>query len=197
MVYDGIRCMRGNPPKNWHPGEWVKGPPQDSLQFGFNFASNLGREFWPDLKRVLNLRRRKLSMSLHIEQREREGIIILDLKGPLTLGHGDLELRDRLPALHQSGKVNIVLNLKEVSHIDSTGLGTLVFGLARLRKAGGRLALLNLNRSHLELFLLTKLAIAFEFFDDEQDAVNSFFPDRAVRRFDILNFVQHEGGSDH
>jgi anti-sigma B factor antagonist len=50
----------------------------------------------------------------------------------------------------------------------------------------------NLNRSHLELFLLTRLAIVFEFFDDEQDAVNSFFPDRAVKRFDILNFVHQE-----
>jgi len=131
-------------------------------------------------------------LSLHIEERESEGVVILDLKGPLTLGHGDLELRDRLPALHQPGRVNIVLNLKDVTHIDSTGLGTLVFGLARLRKAGGRLALVNLNRSHLELFLLTKLAIAFEFFNDEQDAVNSFFPDRALRRFDVLDFVQHE-----
>jgi anti-sigma B factor antagonist len=129
-------------------------------------------------------------MNLQIEQREREGIIILDLNGPLTLGHGDLELRDRLPALHQSGKVNIVLNLKNVSHIDSTGLGTLVFGLARLRKAGGRLALLSLDRSHLELFLLTKLAIAFEFFDDEQEAVNSFFPERKRKPFDILEFVE-------
>jgi len=132
-------------------------------------------------------------MSLQIEQRESEGVVILDLKGPLTSGHGDLELRDRLAALHQSGKVNIVLNLKDVSHIDSTGLGTLVFGLARLRKAGGGLALVNLNRSHLELFLLTKLALAFELFDDEQDAVNSFFPDRAVKHFDVLNFVQHRG----
>src|SRR5664279_1582881 len=131
-------------------------------------------------------------MSLHIEQRESEGIVILDLKGPLTLGYEDGALRDTLHALHQSGKVNIVLNLKDVSHIDSTGLGTLVFGLARMRRAGGRLALVNLNRSHLELFLLTKLAIAFEFFDDEQDAVNSFFPDRAVKRFDILHFVKHE-----
>jgi anti-sigma B factor antagonist len=137
-----------------------------------------------------DLRWRRFAMGLHIEQRESEGIIILDLKGPLTLGHGDLELRDRLPALHQSGKVNIVLNLKDVTDIDSTGLGTLVFGLARLRKAGGRLALVNLNRSHLGLFLLTKLAIVFEFFDDEQDAVNSFFPDRALKHFDILDFVR-------
>jgi anti-sigma B factor antagonist len=138
-------------------------------------------------------------MSLHIEERDNEGIIILDLKGRSTLGHGDLELRDRLPALRQPGKVNLVLNLKDVIDIDSTGLGTLVFGLARLRKAGGRLALVNLSRAHLEPFLLTKLAIAFEFFDDEQEAVNSFFPDRALKRLDIVNFAQHEAGrgSDH
>jgi anti-sigma B factor antagonist len=131
-------------------------------------------------------------MSLHIEQRESEGVVILDLKGLLTLGHGDLSLRDWLCALHQSRKVNIVLNLKDVSHIDSTGLGTLVFELARLRKAGGRLALLNVDKLHLDLFLLTRLAIAFEFFEDEQEAVNSFFPDRAVEPFDILTFIQHK-----
>jgi anti-sigma B factor antagonist len=136
----------------------------------------------------------KLLMNLHIKERESEGIVILDLKGPLTLGHGDLELRDRLTALHQSGKVNIILNLKDVTDIDSTGLGTLVFGLAKLRKSGGRLALVNVNKSHLELFLLTKLAIAFQFFDDEQDAVNSFFPDRELKQFDVLNFVQKEVG---
>ena len=138
-------------------------------------------------------------MSLHIEQRDSEGITILDLKGQLTLGPGDSELRDRMVALHQSGKVNIVLNLKEVSDIASTGLGTLVFGLARLRQAGGRLALVNLNQSHLELLQLTKLAIAFEFFDDEQEAVNSFFSDRALKPFDVLDFVQHQHvrGSGH
>jgi anti-sigma B factor antagonist len=135
-------------------------------------------------------------MSLQIERREREGIVILDLKGPLALGQGDVELRDQLPDLHRPGNVNIVLNLKEVTHIDSTGLGTLVFGLARLRKAGGRLALLNLNRSHMELLLLTKLATVFELFDDEQEAVNSFFPDRKIRRFDILDFVRREEGRD-
>jgi anti-sigma B factor antagonist len=131
-------------------------------------------------------------MSLHIEQREHDGITILDLKGPLTLAHGDLELRDRLHALHQSGKVNIILNLKDTSEIDSTGLGTLVFVLARLRKAGGQLALVNINRAHLRLFVLTRLAIAFEFFDEEHDAVNSFFPDRAAKPIDILDYVQQE-----
>ena len=86
-------------------------------------------------------------MSLQIEQRESQGVVILDLKGPLAFGQGDSELRDRLAALHQTGNVNIVLNLKDVSHIDSAGLGTLVFGLARLRKAGGKLALIGRRRS--------------------------------------------------
>jgi anti-sigma B factor antagonist len=135
-------------------------------------------------------------MSFHIEERELEGIVILDLKGPLTVGHGEQELRDRLSALHQSGKVNIILNLKDVTEIDSTGLGTLVFALARLRESGGRLALVNLNESHLKLFLLTRLAIAFPLFTDEHDAVSSFFPDREVKHFDVLSFVQHEGSSE-
>jgi anti-sigma B factor antagonist len=147
-------------------------------------------------RRFRNLRQNKSAMSLPIEQRETDGIVILDLKGPLTLGHADLELRDRLLALDQSGKLDIVLNLKDVGEIDSAGLGTLVFVLARLRKAGGRLALANVNRSHLRLFLLTRLAIAFEFFDDEQDAVDSFFPDRALKRFDVLDFVEQEKDSN-
>jgi anti-sigma B factor antagonist len=131
-------------------------------------------------------------MNSHIEQREIEGIVILDLKGPFALGLADAELRDRLGALCQSGKVNIVLNLQHVSYIDSSGLGTLVFALTKLRKAGGKLALANLNRSHLELLLLTKLATVFELFNGEHDAVNSFFPDRALQRYDILSFVEHE-----
>jgi anti-sigma B factor antagonist len=132
-------------------------------------------------------------MSLEIIERKIEGIVILDLSGPLTLGNGEGLLRDRIAALRQSGKVNVVLNLKEVNDIDSTGLGTLVFGLAKLRKAGGKLALVNVHQSHVELFLLTKLAITFEFFGDEHDAVNSFFPDRAIQHFDILEFVQLQG----
>jgi anti-sigma B factor antagonist len=131
-------------------------------------------------------------MSLQIDEREIEGITILDLRGSLTFGEGDLALRDKLRALHQAGKINFVLNLKEVSHLDSTGLGTLVFMLARLRKAGGNLALANLNRAHLELLQLTSLTMVFEVYQDAQDAVNSFFPDRTVNCFDILNFVQEE-----
>jgi anti-sigma B factor antagonist len=58
------------------------------------------------------------------------------------------------------------------------------------RKAGGALKLLNLNRRNIELLVMTKLATVFDLFTDEQDAINSFFPDRAIKTFDILNFVE-------
>ena len=63
-------------------------------------------------------------------------------------------------------------------------------GFTTLRKAGGQLKLVNLNRRNIELLVLTKLTAVFEIFTDEQDAVNSFFPGREVKKFDILNFVR-------
>ena len=129
-------------------------------------------------------------MSLRINQREREGIVILDLDGPLILGEQESDLRQSLLLLRQAGKVQIALNLQSVSRIDSSGIGTLVFAHVKLRKAGGRLALFNLNSSHLKLMLLTKLVTVFELFADEQDAVNSCFPERATKRYDILSFLQ-------
>ena len=59
-----------------------------------------------------------------------------------------------------------------------------------LRKNGGNMRLLNLNRRNIELLVMTKLATVFEIFTDEQDAVNSYYPDRKIKTFDILSFVQ-------
>ena len=59
-----------------------------------------------------------------------------------------------------------------------------------LRKQGGNMKLLNLNRRNIELLIMTKIATVFDLFADEQDAVNSFFPDRKIKTFDILSFVQ-------
>ena len=74
--------------------------------------------------------------------------------------------------------------------MDSTGLGAMVMSSTSLRKTGGSVKLLNLNRRNLELLVVTKLATVFDLFNDEQDAVNSFFPDRKLNTFDILKFVQ-------
>jgi anti-sigma B factor antagonist len=129
-------------------------------------------------------------MPIEIEQREREGIIILDVKARLVVGEPSSALREKIRELSQAGSNNVILNLEGVDYIDSTGLGGLVISYTGLKKAGGALKLLNLNRRNIELLVLTKLTTVFELFDDEQDAVNSFFPNREIRRFDILDFIQ-------
>src|SRR6476620_9690958 len=129
-------------------------------------------------------------MSLDIQQSEREGIVLLNLKGRLTVGPEASALRDRIAELAKAGSVNLILNLEDIAYIDSTGLGALVMSATTLRKQGGNIKLLNMNRRNIELLVMTKIATVFDLFTDEQDAVNSFFPDRKVKAFDILNFVQ-------
>jgi anti-sigma B factor antagonist len=129
-------------------------------------------------------------MALDITQREREGVTIVDLKGRITVGDEAGKLREKVSALSQAGVRNLVLNLAGVDYIDSTGLGALVVCATSLRKSEGNVKLLNLNRRNIELLVMTKLATVFEIFNDEQDAINSYFPDRKIQKFDILDFVQ-------
>jgi anti-sigma B factor antagonist len=86
--------------------------------------------------------------------------------------------------------VNVILNFAGVSEIDADGAGAVVFCDARVVRSGGALKLLNLSPRHLNLMVITKLDTLSEVFTDEQDAVNSFFPDRKVNRYDILEFVE-------
>jgi anti-sigma B factor antagonist len=134
-------------------------------------------------------------MALDISEREREGILILDLGGRLIVGEPVASLREKIRELVDSGKVNVILNLENVDYIDSTGLGGLVISFTTVKKAGGALKILNLSKRNVELLVLTKLTTVFELFVDEQDAVNSFFPDRQIRKFDILSFVQQQGNT--
>jgi anti-sigma B factor antagonist len=129
-------------------------------------------------------------MALEMTEREHEGIILLDMKGRITVGPEAKGLREKVASLNQEGGCRLVLNLKQVDYIDSTGLGALTMTATTLRKSGGDVKLLNLNRRNIELLVMTKLATVFEIFADEQDAVNSYFPDRKIQRFDILNFVE-------
>ena len=130
-------------------------------------------------------------MSLDIRESSREGVDILSLKGRLTVGEASA-VREKVAEVAAAGHVNVLLNLEHVEYIDSTGLGALVICFTSLKKAGGALKLVNPNKRNVELLLLTKLHTIFEVFNDEQDAVNSFFPDREIRHFDILSFVQQE-----
>jgi anti-anti-sigma factor len=136
-------------------------------------------------------------VDLQIEQRETEGIVILDLKGRLVLGPEDIALRQRLQALRDAGRTNVALNLKEVSDLDTSALGTLVFCSMKFREAGGRLVLLNLSPSHTQLSNMVKLNTAFEIYRDEIAALNSFFPERAVPHYDILEFVEEQEQQRH
>ncbi len=129
-------------------------------------------------------------MSLDIQQREREGITILELKGRITVGPEASALRETCTRLTAEGKRNLVLEMGGVDFIDSTGLGALVICATSLRKAGGNVKLVNVNRRNIELLVMTKLATVFEIVTDEQDAISSYDPDRQVKTFDILDFVQ-------
>jgi anti-sigma B factor antagonist len=130
-------------------------------------------------------------MSLDIREGSREGVEILSLKGRLTVGEASA-VREKVTEVAAAGHVNVLLNLEHVEYIDSTGLGAMVICFTSLKKAGGALKLVNPNKRNVELLLLTKLHTIFEVFADEQDAVNSFFPDREIRHFDILKFVEAE-----
>ena len=131
-------------------------------------------------------------MSFEIQKRDREGVVILDLKGRLVVGEAASRLRDEILALASAGNHRVVLNLAGVDFIDSTGLGAMVICYTTLKKAEGALKLCNLANREIELLVLTKLTSVFELFDDEQHAINSFFPGRDIKHFDILSFVQKQ-----
>lgn len=128
---------------------------------------------------------------LQVHQREKEGIRILDLQGRLTIGDSEATLRTAVIALADAGTVNIILNFAGVTEIDDDGLGALVFCCARIAKSGGALRLLSLP-IHLSLMVLTKLDTVFQVFSDQQDAINSFFADRAMNHYDILDWVEEQ-----
>jgi anti-sigma B factor antagonist len=130
-------------------------------------------------------------MALAINERDVEGIVILDLQGRIVAGEAAGALRERGQTAANSESRNVILNLKGVDYIDSSGLGTMVAAHSALSKAGGGLALMNLSKRSAELLVLTKLATVFQIFDDEKSAVDSFFPHREVKKFDILDFVKN------
>jgi anti-sigma B factor antagonist len=129
-------------------------------------------------------------MSLDIQQHEREGVLVLAMKGRIVVGKEATALREKVTEATAAGHKNLVFNLAGVDFIDSTGLGALVMCATTTRKLEGAVKLVNLNKRNIELLVMTRLATAFEIFTDEQEAVNSFFPDRKIKTFDILDFVQ-------
>jgi anti-sigma B factor antagonist len=113
-------------------------------------------------------------MALTIASREVGGVFVLDLKGKITLGEGSVQVRDAIRGLVGKGKKSVLLNLGDVSYIDSSGLGELVGAYTTAKNQGANLKLLKLTKKVHDLLQLTKLYTVFETYDDETIAIASF-----------------------
>jgi anti-sigma B factor antagonist len=106
--------------------------------------------------------------------RQVDGVTIVDLSGRITLGEGSTMLRDIVRDLIAKGNNKILLNLGDVTYIDSSGIGELVSAFTTVRNGGGELKLLNLTKKVHDLLQITKLYTVFDIKDDEPSAIKSF-----------------------
>ena len=113
-------------------------------------------------------------MSMKVSTRQIDGITIMDCSGRITLGEGSVTIRDAVRELLSKGQKKILLNLGDVSYIDSSGIGELVSAFTTVRNQGGELKLLNLTKKVHDLLQITKLYTVFDVKDDEASAVKSF-----------------------
>lgn len=112
--------------------------------------------------------------NLTITERYKNNVTILDLTRKICLGKSNVKLRSALRLVAQEGKNNLLLNLADVSYLDSSGLGELVAGYLLIQKNGGEMKLLHLNSRVREIMLMTKLLTIFDVFEDEDEGVASF-----------------------
>ena len=113
-------------------------------------------------------------MSVKLNTRQVGDVSVVDVAGRITLGEGSSALRDLLRDMVGKGEKKILLNLGDVSYIDSSGIGELVSGFTTVTNSGGQLKLLNLNKRVKDLLQITKLYTVFDVHEDEAGAVRSF-----------------------
>ena len=113
-------------------------------------------------------------MSMKVATRQVDGVTILDLSGRITLGEGSVTLRDAVRDALAKGSRKILLNLADISYIDSSGIGEMVSAFTSVKNAGGELKLLNLTKKVHDLLQITKLYTDFDVKDDEAKAISSF-----------------------
>jgi anti-sigma B factor antagonist len=111
---------------------------------------------------------------MQIEERAVGDVMILDLKGKMTMGEGDELLKDKINSLVLQGRKKLILNLEAVPYIDSAGLGEIVRTYTTVSRQGGSLKLVNLTKRITDLLSITKLLTIFDTYDSEADAVRSF-----------------------
>ena len=113
-------------------------------------------------------------MSVKLTTRQVGNVTVIDAAGRITLGEGASSFRDTVRELSSKGDKKILLNLSEVSYIDSSGIGEMVSGFTTVTNHGGQLKLLGLSKRVKDLLQITKLYTVFEVFDDEAAAVRSY-----------------------
>ena len=113
-------------------------------------------------------------MTMKASNRQVGGVTIVDLSGRITLGEGSVVLRDTIRDLVSKGKNKILLNLADVTYIDSSGIGELVSAFTTVRNQSGELKLLKLTKKVHDLLQITKLYTVFDIKDDEATAVQAF-----------------------
>ena len=109
-----------------------------------------------------------------IDTRSVNGVTILDLHGKVTIGEGSKLVREKIRELLENGNKDILMNLGDVTYVDSAGIGELVSSYTTVTNQGGQFKLLNLTKKIRELLAITKLLTVFDSFDDETAAVGSF-----------------------
>ena len=112
-------------------------------------------------------------MSLSVNTRKVQGVIVVDMSGRLNGGEPVMRLRDTIQRYSEDGSRKFLLNLGSVSHIDSAGLGALITTYVSVRNKGGDVKLLNLTKTAKDLLQMTKLLTVFDTFDDEAKAVQA------------------------
>lgn len=113
-------------------------------------------------------------MSVKLTTRQVSDVTVIDATGRITLGEGSSTFRDTIKDLVSKGNKKILLNLADITYIDSSGIGEMVSGFTSVSNAGGQLKLLNLTKRVQDLLQITKLYTVFEVFDDEAAALSSF-----------------------
>ena len=113
---------------------------------------------------------------MDIKERVVEGVSVLDISGKIVLGEGDVQVKDRIKDLLADGQRSILLNLGDVSYIDSAGLGALISGYTTVKREGGQLKLVNLTKRIKDLLAITKLITVFDTYENENDAIGSYKP---------------------
>src|SRR4029077_7012354 len=116
----------------------------------------------------------KRSLGMEIAERNDGKVTVLNVSGKITLGEGDMLLKDKLHSLLNQGRKDVLLNLAQVSYVDSAGLGAIVGAYTTMTREGGSLKLANVTGKLQDLLSITKLLTVFDTFDSEEEALRSY-----------------------